>query len=65
MSHLLEFDLRYKYDTLEEGITIPSVLRLSGQTAYCDAKVDRGRKSAFFSARLAKRSGWTSKAGIR
>ena len=48
MPFSLTFSLRYEYNTLEEGITIPAVLRLGDRTAYCDAKVDPGAQVCVF-----------------
>ncbi len=36
----ITFNIRYEYNTLETGITVPAVLRLNGKTIYSDAKVD-------------------------
>ncbi len=48
MPYPLTFNLRYVYNSLEEGITIPAVLRLNDKTAYCDAKVDSGAQVCVF-----------------
>lgn len=65
MPHLLEFNLRYEYDMLEEGITIPAVLRLSGQTAYCDAKVDPGAQVCVFQREVGEVLGLDIESGPR
>jgi len=65
MPHLLEFNLRYEYDTLEEGITIPAVLRSSGKTAYCDAKVDPGAQVCVFQREVGESLGLDIESGHR
>ena len=62
---LLEFDLKYEYDTLEEGITIPAVLRLTGKTAYCDAKVDPGAQVCVFQREVGEAIGIDVESGNR
>jgi hypothetical protein len=48
MTFPLTFTLRYRYNSLEPGITVPTVLRLKDRTAYCDASVDTGAQVCVF-----------------
>ncbi len=48
MPFSLTFNIRYEYDSLGEGITVPAVLIANHKTAYCDAKVDPGAEVCVF-----------------
>jgi hypothetical protein len=48
----LNFNIRYKYDSLRSGIFIPVTLRLGGMAIPCDAEVDTGSQVWVFQREL-------------
>ncbi|HKQ92178.1 MAG TPA: retropepsin-like aspartic protease [Blastocatellia bacterium] len=42
MPFLLDFNIRYEYNSLRSGIFVPVTLRLGGTAIPCDAEVDTG-----------------------
>ncbi len=65
MPFSLTFNIRYEYDSLEEGITVPAVLRANHQTAYCDAKVDPGAEVCVFQREIGESLGIDIESGHR
>lgn len=65
MPHSLTFDLRYKFDTLKAGITIPVTLRSGSNIASSDAKVDTGAEFCVFQRELGEHLGLDIESGHR
>jgi hypothetical protein len=54
MAHQLNFDIRYKYDSIASGITVEVLLRLGESIVVTQGKVDPGRKFVSFNVSLRK-----------
>lgn len=52
MAYQLSFEHRYKFASLESGITIPAILRRGDSEVICDAKVDTGSQVCLFSREI-------------
>lgn len=57
MAHQLNFDIRYKYDSIATGITVEVLLRLGESIAVSQGKVDPGAQICLFQRELADELG--------
>ncbi|MFN7946882.1 MAG: hypothetical protein U0Z53_16140 [Blastocatellia bacterium] len=63
MSYQLNFDLRYKFQTTETGITIPFSLTVGELTVEGKGKLDTGSEVCFFQRELAQGLGLDVESG--
>jgi hypothetical protein len=64
MAYELSFNKTFVYDSRKKGITIPAILKLAGQTAYLEAKVDTGASCCIFERRYGEILGIDVESGI-
>lgn len=53
MTHQLDFQISYRYDSSKGGITIPTLVAVAGISVDCFAKVDTGAEFCLFQRTLA------------
>ena len=65
MNHSLNFNLRFEYNALEDGITMPVILSYSKVAVRCEAKVDTGAQVCLFERELGELLGLDIECGYR
>ena len=53
MSHQLNFQIGYRYQSSRHGISLPTILVNGTRSVECDAKIDPGSEYCIFQRRLA------------
>src|SRR6266545_7851814 len=57
MPHPLTFVIRETYDTLQDGITLETVLRAGEESIVCRAKIDTGAQVCLFKREIGEKLG--------